>query len=115
MAKQTTKAGLLQDILVERRQLEKNLAVTRPAERTIPGVCGEWSVKDIEAHLATWEQLFLGWYQAGLRGETPAIPAPGYNWHAMHQLNAQIYTNNCQRSLEDVEAEFAASYQQVLA
>jgi hypothetical protein len=115
MAKQTTKAGLLHDILVERRQLEKNLAGIHPSARTIPGVCGEWSVKDILSHLAAWEQLFLGWYQAGVRGEIPVMPAPGYNWHTMHELNAYIYTNNCRRSLDDVEAEFSASYQQILA
>ena len=115
MAKQRTKAELLHDILSERRQLEKNLAGIPPtANKVIPGVCGEWSVKDILAHLAAWEQLFLGWHQAGLRGETPAIPAAGFE-HAMDKLNVHIYAQNSSRSLEDVEAEFAASYQQVLA
>ncbi len=114
MAKQTTKTELLKDILTERRQLDKNLAGIRPAEREIPGVCGEWSVKDLLAHLAAWEQLFLGWYQAGLHGESPAIPAPGFSWHSMHQLNQKIYEENRQRSLADVEAWYSASYQQVL-
>ena len=114
MAKQTTKAELLRDILTQRRQLEKNLAGISAAEKVIPGVCGEWSVKDIMAHLAAWEQLFLGWYQAGLRGAIPAIPAAGFE-HEMHKLNAFIYTQIASHSLEDVETEFAASYQQVLA
>lgn len=24
--------------------------------------------------------VFLGWYQAGIRGETPVTPAPGFTW-----------------------------------
>jgi len=115
MAKQNTKAELLKDIQVQRRQLEKNLAGISSANKVLPGVCGEWSIKDILAHLAAWEQLFLGWYQAGLRGETPQIPAPGITEKNFHQLNQQIFEKNRILSLEDVEAEFTASYQQILA
>lgn len=115
MTKQTTKQGLLDDIVTERRQLEKNLSGINDSEKLVGGVCGDWSIKDILAHLTAWESMFMGWYEAGLRNEIPAIPAPGYSWHAMNQLNQQIYEVNSQRVLRDIETEFAASYQEVLS
>ena len=59
--------------------------VPRPAWTT-PGVCGVWSVKDIVAHLASYE-LVLGEVLAELSGEsgpTPLLdrfrdPASGFN------------------------------------
>ena len=34
-----------------------------------PGVCGEWSVKDILAHVSTWEEESLKYLPTILRGE----------------------------------------------
>jgi hypothetical protein len=39
---------------------------------------GQWSVKDTLAHLYEWKQMFFTWYESGLRGENPVLPAPGY-------------------------------------
>lgn len=30
----------------------------------MPGVVGDWPVKDVLAHLVAWEQMCLGWYEA---------------------------------------------------
>ena len=79
-----------------------------------PGVVGEWSVKDILAHLTAWEKLFLGWYDAGKRGEVPETPAPGYTWSTYHLLNENIYKENKARSLEEVQKEFEEYYQYTL-
>jgi hypothetical protein len=55
-----------------------------------PGIVGEWSAKDVLAHLTEWEQMVLGWYHAGLAGETPALPAPGFKWSELRKgLRAQ--------------------------
>lgn len=110
---QMNQALLLKRIDSERRRLEKTLARLEPSQKTQPGVIGLWSVKDILAHLAAWEQLFLGWYQAGLRGETPQVPAPGFTWHEMDELNEQIYQQHRLRSLAEVQEWFASSYLQV--
>ena len=115
MTKQMTKDDLLENIRVERRRLENNLAALSKDEMTQPGVVGEWSVKDLLAHLVDWEQRFLGWYEAGLRGEVPETPAPGLTWGQLHILNRQIFEKHRHRSLDDVLAEFHVSYQQTLA
>ncbi len=78
-------------------------------------VVGEWAVKDVLAHLTAWQDLFMGWHESGLRGETPAMPASGYNWGQTPALNQAIYTAHCGESLAEARAAFEASHQRVRA
>jgi hypothetical protein len=110
-----SKQVILERIRTERRRLEQNLEPLSDEKMEIPGVVGEWTVKDLLAHLADWEQRFIGWYEAGLRGEIPDIPAPGLSWQDLDVLNQRIYERHRDRPLEDVQQEFSASYEQVLA
>ena len=110
MVSKRTKESIIEEILTERRRLEKNLSALSPDLMTMPGVVGTWSVKDIMAHLTAWEQLFLGWYDAGLRGEVPETPAPGFTWANYHLLNQKIYEDNRARTLEDVQESFDSHY-----
>jgi hypothetical protein len=114
MPRLTTKKALLDELKTERLALENFLAVLTPEQMLQPGALGEWSVKDVLAHLVEWEQMFLGWYAAGLRGETPPTPAEGYNWGQLPALNKMIYKKHRERSLEDVLQQFQASYRQTL-
>lgn len=107
------KALLLQRIDRERRSLEKTLSNLDHAQMTHMGVIGSWSVKDILAHLAAWEQLFLGWYEAGLQGKTPQLPAPGFSWKQIDRINEQIYEQHRLRDLAEILEWFANSYRQI--
>ena len=43
------------------------------------GVWGdEWAISDLVAHLAEWQRMFLRWYDEGLKGMRPRMPAPDY-------------------------------------
>ncbi len=108
------KNALLEEIEREHRRLEQNLAFLTDDQLTEAGVVGDWSVKDLLAHLTAWENLFLGWYRAGLRGEVPQTPAPGFTWKDLDRLNRQIYEENLDRLLESVKADFRRSYQETL-
>jgi uncharacterized protein (TIGR03083 family) len=110
-----TKETLLQEIRVERRRLETNLARLSDEEMLRPGICEFWTAKDLLAHLLDWEQRFLGWYAAGRRGETPELPAPGLTWGQLDELNRQVYEAHRDRPLDEVRAQFAASYAELLA
>lgn len=114
MAKQTSKDQLLKDIHTERRRLEKNLSVLSAKEMTEPGVMGTWSVKDILAHLVAWEKLLLNWYSTGVQGCTPDIAPVGMSQKSINALNQHIFEKNQGRSLDDILAEFHASYQKVI-
>jgi hypothetical protein len=115
MTKHKTKEALLSDIQTQRRQLEKNLHALTPAEKVAPGVVGEWSVKDLLAHLVAWEQLLLSWDAAGRASRIPAITPVGLSRAAIAVLNQQIYAQNYARTLEAVQEEFHSSYEQVWA
>jgi hypothetical protein len=114
--KQLNKEIILDRIRKERRRLQKNLDNLTPEQMTQPGVIDGWSVKDILAHLLDWEQRFLGWYRAGLRGEVPQLPAPGLTWSRaeMHTLNQQIYERYKDQPLGKILNAFASSYQEIL-
>lgn len=115
MSKHQNKAGLMEDIRVQRSRLENNLAVLSPEELVTPGLVGDWSAKDVMAHLIDWEQRFIGWCEAGQRSEVVETPAPGMTWRQLDQLNQQIYEQYKDLPLEEVRARFAESYQQILA
>lgn len=108
------KQEILDRIQTERRRLEQNLERLSDDQMMAPGVVGDWSVKDLLAHLVDWEQRFLGWYEAGLRGEVPETPAPGLGWSELDVLNQQIYESHRARKLADVREEFHTSYSQIL-
>jgi uncharacterized protein (TIGR03083 family) len=109
-----TKDELLVAIDRERGELETLLATLTPAQMSEPGIVGDWSVKDVLAHLIEWEQMCLGWYAAGLRGEIPPLPAPGFKWSQTPQLNQQIYEKHRDRPLDEVLDQFQASHREIL-
>jgi len=55
-----------------------------------PGACEEASAKDMLAHLHAWHKLYLNWYEEGMAGEKPEMPAPGFTWKMTPELNAEI-------------------------
>jgi hypothetical protein len=115
MGKRIVKSDLLEQIQLERVKLEETLAGLSKKQMTTRGVTDTgWAVKDVLTHLIAWEQMCLNWYKAGLRGETPALPAPGMTWRDLPKLNDQIFKKNRRRSLNDVLAEFQSSHQQIL-
>jgi hypothetical protein len=67
-------------------------------------------------HLTAWEQLFLGWYQAGACGETPVTPAPGHTWgwKSLGELNQRIFWQHKDESPAEAAQALVASHEQVV-
>lgn len=91
MARPKTKKDLL-----ELSQLNFNKLITQVQSipeklLVVSGVCEEWSIKDILAHLHAWHMLCFVWYQEGMTGVKPPMPAPGYTWKETPGLNQAIY------------------------
>lgn len=115
MGKRLPKTELLQEIDVERSRLDGFLEQLTPRQMTQAGVTlAGWSVKDILGHLIGWQQMNLEWYAAGLRGETPAVPAPGLTWKDIRELNDQIYRKHHRRSLKAVLADYQSFHDEML-
>ena len=115
MGKRLRKRELLDEIRQQRAALDDALAVLTPRQMTQPGVTrGGWSVKDVLAHLVAWQQLNLGWYEAGLRGEKPAMPAPGYTLRDLPRLNQMLYRRHHRRSLRAIRADYVAYHERMV-
>jgi hypothetical protein len=115
MPRPTTKTAILSESRKEYAALEQLLATFSPEEIAQPGLVGQWSAQDVLAHLTEWTQMVLGWYVAGLRGETPALPAPGYKWNQLPVLNQHIYEKYRDQALADVLQGFHMSHGPIMA
>ncbi len=108
-----TKSELLESIRTTRELFEKKFSKLTPIQMVWPGSMGNWSVKDILAHLVDWEQRFIGWYKTGLRGEVPQTPAPGMTWRELPKLNQLGFEHHKDDSLEYVLEQYKKSYLEI--
>jgi hypothetical protein len=114
MPRPSTKYALLEAIEIERTALEGLLSGLSPEQMSEPGTVGEWSVKDVLAHLLEWEQMVLRWHDAGLQGKVPVTPSQEFNWAHLPQLNQQIFKKHGDRPLDDIQREFKTSFRKTL-
>lgn len=103
------KTTLLNTIQTEYAELESLIAhLSEKQLCTAPGE-GEWSIKDIMAHIAVWEQICARWLEECIRGVTPQ---PSERNEA--GVNDRIFRENRNRSLAEVQELFHAAHQQFL-
>lgn len=68
------------------------------------------NVRDVLAHLHQWHQFFCEWYEVGMRGEKPKMPAKGYTWQTIPALNKVVREKYKDDSLEAVQDMLSNSY-----
>jgi hypothetical protein len=109
------KSELLNWLQEEYEQWEAFLDQIGPARMDQPGVNGDWSMKDIVAHLTGWNRRLVDRLQAAQRGE----PEPPPHWPAHLEveddINAWLYESNRGRSVRTVLDETHQVFQQLLA
>jgi hypothetical protein len=115
MGRRLRQKELLEEIQLERKMLDETLALVPTRLLTKAGVTrGGWSVKDILAHLVEWQRMNLDWYTAGLRGEKPAMPAPGFTLREIPRLNEMIYRKHHRRSLQAVLDDYRSYHERIV-
>lgn len=114
MPRPTSKKQLLEQACTSYDALQTELDKLTPNAMVESGVVGEWSVKDVLAHLFAWQQMTLGWYRAGKRGETPVTPSEKYTWREIPALNQEIYETHHDRPLKKVQTALNASHREAL-
>jgi hypothetical protein len=82
-------------------------------ERSLPGACAEWSVKDLLAHLDAWNEMFLTWVAQGAAGGTPIVPAKGHTWKTTPALNDEIWRRTREDEYDEVMARLHDSHSRV--
>lgn len=116
MGRRLPKQQLLAEIEQQRTLLDQTLAFIPERLMTRTGVTrGGWSVKDILGHLVEWQQMNLDWYAAGLRGQKPAMPAPGFTLRDLPRLNEMIYRKHHRRSLQAVLGDSKSYHDRIVA
>jgi len=108
------KSELLDWLQEEYRGWETLLDQIGPERMEQPGVNGDWSMKDMLAHLMGFQPRVNASLQAALRGE--AEPPPPWPAHLQtdDEINAWIYESNRGRSLREVRDESRQVFEQLL-
>jgi len=97
----------------ERAQWNELLDQVSAERKTQAGCAGEWSVKDIVAHITVYEQWLVTWLAAAKRG---LLPKPSIvNSPDIDARNAVIFEANKNRPLQDVLNDAEQVFQQLVA
>ncbi len=99
-----TKAGLLERIRAARAEWEGLLAGIAPECLTESGVTGDWSVKDMVAHVGFWERSVLDGLRTGNRGLEGEVD----------EINQRVFRAYRDRPLDQMLAEEREVYRQML-
>jgi hypothetical protein len=110
-----SKQALVNDIRTAHDFLCARLAEIPAARWDEPGVWGDgWTLSDLISHLAAWQQMFLRWYEEGLRGVEPRMPAPGFRWNETPRLNRAIREQHRLASRPSAQAHFESGYRRIV-
>lgn len=71
------------------------------------------NVRDVLAHLYEWHLMVISWYEVGMKGDKPDIPAKGYNWRTTPDLNREIWKKYSNTPLAEVKELFKNSHDKV--
>lgn len=110
MEEKMNKRQLLESIQQARAKLEQTVAAVPQSRMATPGANEENSVKDLLAHISTWERRMIIWLKESLQDREPEMLPSGMTWDDLDRWNEETF--NQQRGLElaKVLEEFQASY-----
>jgi hypothetical protein len=107
-----TKDELIKSLETSRKQFLELLEGITDEQCLEPGVCGEWSIKDILSHLSFWEGQIVTFMYQGRQGMKPTTaqlgPLP------VDEVNAQWQKESASRTLPQVRNDFLAVRKQTI-
>ena len=109
-----TKDRFLAILQSERTRWEAILAEVDASRMTQPGVAGEWSLKDVIAHIAVYEEWTGAVLEELMRGETKTLDSGQLEDVDMERRNARFFKENQHRSLPEVLAFSQQAFQHLL-
>lgn len=71
------------------------------------------NVRDVLAHLHEWHLMFLKWYDIGMKGGKPDMPAKGYTWKTLPELNRNLWEKHANTTFDTAKNLLEESYDQV--
>ena len=109
------KSELIDWLQAENRQWQALLAQIDLPGMDQPGVNGDWSMKDMVAHLTGWNRWLVIRMRAAQSDEPEKIPPWPAHLQAEDDINAWIYESNRARPVRQVLVESQQVFQQLLA
>lgn len=109
-----SKTRLLSELQAEQAAFEAMLSGIDDAYLTEPRAAGDWSIKDIVAHLTGWRQRTVGRLQAALHHQpTPAPPWPPH-LQTDDEINAWMIASRRDLPYSAILQENRAVFQQLV-
>ncbi|HEX6121989.1 MAG TPA: ClbS/DfsB family four-helix bundle protein [Ktedonobacterales bacterium] len=119
MADQMTKAALLDKIATSYTTWQTLVERVPRAQMAAPGFAGEWSLKDVIAHLTVFERIIADHLEASTLGEQAPKRAPwgppDANTSDVDAENAAYYRHYRETPLEEVLAAAKEHHQRLVA
>jgi Uncharacterized conserved protein len=72
------------------------------------------NIRDVLVHLHEWHLMMEKWYNVGMSGEKPTIPAAGYTWQTIPQLNRVIWEKWQPTDLETSKQLLEESHKRIM-
>jgi len=105
MSRFSSREELRADAENARTRLDTLLAAM-PDDAKLAEVTDGMTTKDFIAHRTEWGRMALSWYAQAKAGGSPAVPAEGYSWGQLNDLNAEIHGRFAGVPLGTAEQEF---------
>ena len=109
----TSRTDLVTSIETEFRKLSDAIEAAGP--ECAHTVCiDDWTLNDLLAVRVWWSRHVIDWVIAGLNGDQPVVPAPGYKWNETPRLNADVIAENRGMTFDQLVEQLRVAYRRVL-
>lgn len=68
---------------------------------------------DLLAYQIGWGRLLVGWYESGVKGEMPELPAKGFKWNQLGILANHFYAQHATNTYDELLNQFDKVYHEV--
>ena len=72
------------------------------------------NIRDVLGHLHHWHLLMLEWYEKGMAGGKPAMPAEGYTWKDVPEFNQMIQKKYSNTGLITIREKLSSTHDQLM-
>lgn len=111
MTTKMTKTTFVSTLRADHQEWESALSQVPEERMTEPGGAGEWSVKDLIAHITVYERWTIEWLEPALQGNPPDWNYPeDEDTATLEDRNARFYEQNRDRPLNEIRAEAAGAH-----
>lgn len=109
------KSELIKWLTEEQQKWELFIAAIGEQRLDQSGVNGDWSMRDIIAHLTGWQHLLIAKLQAAAEGRSEPSPPWPAEFTSEDDINAWIYETNHQKTPQQVLEDAHNAHEQLLA